>query len=320
MDQATYQKIERLCAEIRRLQQELSYLLAQDAFEARGADIQHSLEQILTEAQRKAEQEISLALQRINLRDDRYRFLRAIDGDTIEVDPPGELREWMRDVHVRLYGIDAPERGEEGAQYYTDLLRGICGIDEGKLSIVWERERRGTEYAGFPLSSFERGIGNIFVDIPERSEQVLYVNALLASCPQISLTRGGKPLLRGSRVMQTARFDHWPHWHSHWPGRWWPRHMLQHLGQDNDAISLTVQRIARDYPLGFPFVLPRKALLDPDAQIAFITGAVPQMLMRYDCPECRDLAMFIEADLQAYVKAEKASLFDLLLVLAGAQP
>ncbi len=97
--------------------------------------------------------------------------------------------------------MDAPEPGEEGAEYYTELLKNLCLIDGGALSIVWERERRGTEYEGFPLSSFERGIGNVFVDLAERDDQVLYVNAFLASFPGISLVRDGKQLLRGSRAL-----------------------------------------------------------------------------------------------------------------------
>jgi endonuclease YncB( thermonuclease family) len=66
----------------------------------------------------------------------RYKFLRAIHGDTIQAAPPGELWEWMRDVHVRLYGIDAPERGQEKSQLYTDLLNALCSLDNGDLRIV----------------------------------------------------------------------------------------------------------------------------------------------------------------------------------------
>jgi hypothetical protein len=121
MNRAEYEEIERLCAEIRELQQRLAALLAQNSFEVQGEAIRDAVERVITEARRKAEEEIQLALQRINLHDDRYKFLRAIDGDTIEVAPPGELRKWMRDVHVRLYGIDAPERGQERAQLYTEF-------------------------------------------------------------------------------------------------------------------------------------------------------------------------------------------------------
>src|SRR6185436_16395255 len=145
MDPLRYREIEHLCAEIARLQARLSQLLAQEQdFSPEGALlIQRAIEQVIDEVRERADQTVHLALARINFRDERYRFLRAIDGDTIEVDPPGELRDWMRDVHIRLYGIDAPEHGQQRAAFYTELLGSLCSIDNGALSIVWERERRG---------------------------------------------------------------------------------------------------------------------------------------------------------------------------------
>src|ERR1039458_1323257 len=101
MKRSTFEEIESLCAEIRRLQQLLASLLGKEGIEAQGIEIQQAVEKILTETRKKVEEDLQFALQRVNLRDDRYGLLRAIDGDTIEVTAPGELREWMRDVHVR---------------------------------------------------------------------------------------------------------------------------------------------------------------------------------------------------------------------------
>src|SRR5258708_389050 len=42
------------------------------------------------------------ALAEVNFADDAYRFVRAIDGDTIVVEPPRQLARWLKDVHVRL--------------------------------------------------------------------------------------------------------------------------------------------------------------------------------------------------------------------------
>lgn len=320
MKRSTFEEIESLCAEIRHLQQRLASLLGQQGIEAQGIEIEHAIEQVLTDAREKVEQDIQLALQRLNLRDDGYRFLRAIDGDTIEVEPPGELREWMRDVHVRLYGIDAPERGEEKAQFYTDLLKGLCNLDKGRLSIVWERERRGTEYAGFPLSSFERGIGNVFVGVPESDDQVLYVSAFLASFPDISLIRNDKPLLRGSRVLRSATFEHWPHWR-HWPWHpiWWRHYReLEHdFAKDPDMmIKAFAQEAAGHYPWSIPWLFPRKVLLDPSAQVTFLTHDVRDKLMQCGCRGCHEVARFLESELPAYVEGEKVSAYDVLLVLA----
>ena len=65
-------------------------------------------------------------------------FIRAIDGNTIE-SLPTELRDSMVDVHVRLNGIDVPERNEPRWQCCRDILETLCRADSNLLWIAWER-------------------------------------------------------------------------------------------------------------------------------------------------------------------------------------
>lgn len=146
------------------------------------------------------ELEVRSALARVNFKDDYYAFVRAIDGDTIVVEPPEQLRDWMKDIHVRLYGLETPEMSEELGSEYQKHLEELCAIDgKNRLMIVWERERVGTGYAGFPLASFERGIGHVFFQIS--SSRYLYVNGLMHLLKYSSLFRAGKNLLRGRRYL-----------------------------------------------------------------------------------------------------------------------
>jgi hypothetical protein len=139
---------------------------------------------------------VDQAAARVDFRDDRYRFIRAIDGDTIVVEPPDILREYIKDVHVRLYGLETPERWEELGEQYREHLHELCAIDAGgRLSIVWERERAGNTYGGFPLTSFERGIGHVFFEGP--GGRFLYVNGIMNMLRHSSIERKGKSLLRG---------------------------------------------------------------------------------------------------------------------------
>jgi hypothetical protein len=138
------------------------------------------------------------ALAKVNFRDDFYTFIRAIDGDTIVVEPPGQLRGWLKDIHVRLYGLEVPELWQPNGEEYRQHLHALCDVDAGKrLHIVWERERVGNQYEGFPLSSFERGIGHVFF---ERDRQLLYINGMMLTLPEASIERDGKVLLRGKRL------------------------------------------------------------------------------------------------------------------------
>lgn len=323
MDPRTYREIEHLCAEIAQLQARLAQLLAQEQdFSPEGPFlIQRGIEQIAHEVRRRADQVVYLALARINLRDERYQFLRAIDGDTIEVYPPGELREWMRDVHIRLYGIDAPEHGQQRAAFYTELLQSLCSIDNGALSIVWERERRGNEYGGFPLASFERGIGNVFVDIPDTNDRVLYVNAFLASFPDVRLVRNEKSLLRGARIFQTLEVE-WPHffWHRRgWPysHRFWkfPR-MPFDISRPVPHLQDFARSLGRNCPSCVPWVLPRSAIANPESRLLAVTEQFAGSLRECGCLRCRRLEKFLEAELPEHLEREQASVYDILLLLA----
>jgi hypothetical protein len=150
----------------------------------------------------EALEEMRFALARVDFGDDGYKFIRAIDGDTIVVAPPRQLKRWMNDVHVRLYGLETPELSEELGPQYKDHLEELCSIDAGeKLTIVWERERLGTNYEGFPLANFERGIGHVFFR-DARSGAYVYVNGLMHLLRFSSLLRKGRSLLRGRRVIE----------------------------------------------------------------------------------------------------------------------
>lgn len=146
----------------------------------------------------KEEEQVFHALARIDFRDDHYGFIRAIDGDTIVVAPPRQLRQWMKDIHVRLYGLETPEKWEELGERYRQHLHDLCATDgRGRLMIVWEREREGTNYAGFPLSTFERGVGHVF--FAADGGTFYYVNGLMHLLRFSSLHREGQSLLRGRR-------------------------------------------------------------------------------------------------------------------------
>jgi len=194
------ERLHRLRGEVRDIEQ----LLASLGLEVPGlmdpvrlVELVERLEQI-----RQAER-VYHALARVDFNDDYYVFIRAIDGDTIVVEPPQELRRWIKDVHVRLYGLETPELWEELGPQYQRHLEELCSVDgRGRLMIVWERERLGTNYEGFPLTSFERGIGHVFFRGPEG--RFLYVNGLMHLLKYSSVERAGKNLLRGrSRLRDT---------------------------------------------------------------------------------------------------------------------
>ena len=194
------ERLHRLRGEARDIEQ----LLASLGLEVPGLMNPGRLEELVERLEqiRQAEQ-VYHALARVDFDDDYYVFVRAIDGDTIVVEPPRELRRWIKDVHVRLYGLETPELWEELGPQYQRHLEELCSVDGGRrLMIVWERERLGTNYEGFPLTSFERGIGHVFFRGPEG--RYLYVNGLMHLLKYSSVERAGKSLLRGrSRLPNT---------------------------------------------------------------------------------------------------------------------
>jgi len=68
----------------------------------------------------------------------RFRVVRIIDGDTIEV-----LDENKRPIRVRLAGIDAPEKGQPFSRVAKDVLgqlvRGQTVVLDGKKTDRWDR-------------------------------------------------------------------------------------------------------------------------------------------------------------------------------------
>lgn len=44
----------------------------------------------------------------------RATFVRAIDGDTAVLDVDLGFNVWLKNIHFRFFGIDAPERGQLG--------------------------------------------------------------------------------------------------------------------------------------------------------------------------------------------------------------
>jgi hypothetical protein len=136
----------------------------------------------------------------IDFRDGAYAFLRAVDGDTIVVEAPSALRGWVKDVRVRLYGVETPELWESRGIDYREHLEELCRIDAQRLlHVVWERRRLNTQYEGFPESSFEREIGHVF--FRNYNGRFLYVNGLIHLLPHATYFRDERILLRGRRYL-----------------------------------------------------------------------------------------------------------------------
>ena len=65
----------------------------------------------------------------------RYAVVRVIDGDTFAVRYDGEL------TRVRIWGIDAPERGRPGAEEATETLRTMIDGQDVRLLFPSVRKR-----------------------------------------------------------------------------------------------------------------------------------------------------------------------------------
>lgn len=53
----------------------------------------------------------------------KAQIVRVIDGDTVVADVDLGFRTWRRGEHLRLEGIDAPERGTAAGRRATEALR-----------------------------------------------------------------------------------------------------------------------------------------------------------------------------------------------------
>ena len=113
MDRYELEKIRSLLIQIDQLTQDLEGLLSEHGLSELADEIRRRLTLIREEAERLTWDDFLQALARVNFEDREYRLLRVNDGDTLEVLPPDELKSWMRDVHIRLYGVDAPESSTE---------------------------------------------------------------------------------------------------------------------------------------------------------------------------------------------------------------
>lgn len=321
MDRQTFDEIKSILSQIEEFRKRLDQLLSENGLPGMTGSVEGTLDQIREESAKKAAEEFQAALARINFEDKDYRLLRVIDGDTLEVRPPQELTRWMRDVHIRLYGVDAPESNAELGPVYTEILEKLCRIDEGRLHILWERERQGTEYAGFPTTSFERGIANVFVHIGE--EKLLYLNAVLASLPDVEIERGTKRLIRAARHVRDWPRPFWHHWHRHWPFHsfppWHPypaRDFLEFLsGCDMEELRSELQRLGQHHPW-FMWVLPKDILPPRGEWPTGLHRVILDFAEKCGCPICRELTHNLCEEYPRLFEHENITPVDLLLLLA----
>lgn len=200
-----YEEIKSIIEKIEQLLVELEKLLRNPNLKEIIQSLQGEINRLINDV----EQEITVFYSRINYSDSGYKLQRIIDGDTIVVDPPQKYIEDMKDIRVRLYGIDAPEqrfkKGKLNKEFLTNLFR---ELDYSKIIIIWDREKENTNYEGYPRISFEREVGNVFIEI---NNKFLYLNALLLMYPDISSTKGDKDYIRGRKYIQdiVEPFNHY---------------------------------------------------------------------------------------------------------------
>jgi len=323
MNRQALDDIRSIVDRIEQLRRQLDQLLEQNEFSGLTDEMRGVLDRIDKQVTEQAEQDFSAALARVNFEDRDYKLIRVIDGDTLVIHPPKELMGWMRDVHIRLYGVDAPESNTELGPTYTAILEKLCLLDEGRLHVVWERERRGTGYAGYPTTSFERGIGNLFVDIGDGL--LLYINAILASLPDVQIERNSKKLVRAARHLREWPLPFWSHRHYHrpfyriWPWMLYPASRLLDYLTSRDLKDLCKQlQPARRHHPGYVWALPREVVLrlteDPDP--------ILRMLQEWwewcKCSICEERARELVERWPKLLERENATSFDLLILLAHA--
>ena len=190
-----YEKIKSAIKKIQELIAELNDLLRNENLK----EIIQSLDGEINRLIEKIDEEIIVFYSRINFSDRGYELKRVIDGDTIIVDPPPKLNDCMKDIRVRLYGIDTPElRFKKGKLFKDFLIALFKELDYKKIIIFWDREKENTYYEGFPTSSFEREVGNIFIEIDNK---FLYLNAILLMYPDVSSNINNKDLIKGRKYI-----------------------------------------------------------------------------------------------------------------------
>lgn len=321
MDRRTLEEIKSILGQVEDLRRRLDQLLAQNGLPALTGAVRGILDDVEQRVAEKAAEEFRLALARVNFEDREYQLLRVIDGDTIVVRPPDELTRWMKDVHIRLYGVDAPESNTELGPTYAAILEKLCQLNECRLHIVWERERETTNYAGYPTTSFERGIGSVFVEIGDG--YLLYINAILASLPDVRIDRSGRGLIRAARHLTDWPRPLWHHWHRHWPFHApWPwssypaLRMLEYLTTCDHADLR--RQLHPPHHRGFVWALRKETVLRPTEGLDTIERLFEEWREFCGCPICWETAHELAERWRRALKQEDATPFDLLLLLAYA--
>lgn len=324
MDRQTLREIQAILDDMGQLKQRLAALLAENGIPFPSPEIDAIIESIREKANEQTIQEFAAALARVNFDDRKYMLRRVIDGDTFEADPPEQLLRWLRDVHVRLYGVDTPESRTDRGPIYTEILTHLLSLDDGGVHIVWERERRNTEYGGFPTTSFERGVGNVFVDLGD--DALLYVNAFMASLPDVGIERGANRLVRMARHARHWPTPFWRHVRRHWHLRhflsWYffvppifPER-LKSILEIPDVRSLLRERSY--WPAGFGCVVPHSFIRSENSTVQEVREFMMHHVRQCSCNECEEFANSVVPRWVEMVHAENATPFDLLLLMAYA--
>jgi hypothetical protein len=196
LDKSSYLEIVGMIEALMLKMDELRERLGGEATSGGAESLFQGLRHLKLELELEREQRFSVACATINLRDEKYTAIRVIDGDTVILAPPEELLAWMKDFRLRLYGIDTPELHETLGPLFRSLVEQVLRAGSDKPSVVMERQGIDTNYAGFPRTSFEREVGNLFLTVPEG---ILYVNCVLAMLPHVKTTRSGNDLIRGRK-------------------------------------------------------------------------------------------------------------------------
>ena len=79
----------------------------------------------------------------------KAEIVRVIDGDTVVADIDLGFHTWRRDEHLRLYGIDTPERRTETMDGWRAAKSALAERVEGReLIICTIKNKRGDEDVG----------------------------------------------------------------------------------------------------------------------------------------------------------------------------
>lgn len=191
-----YEKILSVIKKIQELITELNDILRNENLK----EIIQSLNGEINRLIENVKEDITVFYSRINFSDRGYKLQRVIDGDTIIVDPPPKWKDDMKDIRVRLYGIDTPELSSKKGELFKGFLIALFEeLDYKKIIIFWDREKENTYYEGFPTSSFEREVGNVFIEIDNK---FFYLNALLLMYPDVSSNINIKDLIKGRKYVK----------------------------------------------------------------------------------------------------------------------